>query len=108
MTILTSVSDVLALLASSVALLAPARPAAHRRTTTISGAPTTTTATPATGNPPTTGDSGSRARGDALREQIRAWLAERSGQSLSLIEVSNGVGRRSATVAYALDKLISA
>jgi hypothetical protein len=144
MTILTSVSDVLALLASGVALLAaaralqaarrlaqptqpaaataqtppatakpsaptasPARPAAHRRTTT-SGTPTTTTATPATGNPPTTGDSGSRARGDALREQIRAWLAERPGQSLSLVEVSNGVGRRSATVAYALDKLISA
>jgi len=144
MTILTSVSDVLALLASGVALLAaaralqaarrlaqptqpvaataqtppatakpsaptasPARPAAHRRTTT-SGTPTTTTATPATGNPPSTGDSGSRARGDALREQIRGWLAERAGQSLSLVEVSNGVGRRSATVAYALDKLISA
>src|SRR6266540_696321 len=144
MTILTSVSDVLALLASGVALLAaaralqaarrlaqptqpaaataqtppatakpsaptasPARPAAHRRTT-ISGTPTTTTATPATGNPPSTGDSGSRARGDALREQIRGWLAERAGQSLSLVEVSNGVGRRSATVAYALDKLISA
>ncbi len=145
MTFLTSVSDVLALLASGVALLAAARalqaarrlaqpiqpatataqaspatakppaptattarPATHRRTTTESGAPTTTTATPATGNPPTTGDSGSRARGDALREQIRGWLAERTGQSRSLIEVSNGVGRRSATVAYALDKLISA
>src|SRR6266498_2399429 len=145
MTILTSVSDVLALLASGVALLAAARAlqaarrlaqptqpatataqappatakppapaattarlAAHRRTTTESGAPATTTATPATGNPPTTGDGGSRARGDALREQVRAWLAERPGQSLSLVEVSNGVGRRSATVAYALDKLISA
>src|SRR6266542_2438473 len=125
MTILTSVSDVLALLASGVALLAAARAlqAARRlaqptqpATATAQAPPATakppapaaTTATPATGNPPTTGDSGSRARGDALREQIRGWLAERPGQSLSLVEVSNGVGRRSATVAYALDKLISA
>jgi DNA-binding transcriptional regulator PaaX len=54
------------------------------------------------------GASGSQARGDALREQIRGWLADRPGQSLSLVEISSGVGRRSATVSYALDKLISA
>ena len=145
MTILTNVSDALALLASGVALLAAARtlqvarrlaqptqpatataqtptaaanppasaaatgrPATSRGTTTDSGASATTAATPGTGNARTTSDSGSRARGDALREQIRAWLAERAGQSLSLVEVSNGVGRRSATVAYALDKLIGA
>jgi predicted transcriptional regulator len=139
MTILTNVSNVLALLASGVALLAAARalqvarrlaqpaqpvtattqtppaatsaatgrPAANRRTNPKRGASTPTTS-PSTGNAPTTSDSGSRARGDALREQIRAWLAERAGQSLSLVEISNGVGRRSATVAYALDKLIGA
>ncbi len=60
--------------------------------------------TAASGN----GPSGSQARGDALREQIRGWLADRAGQSLSLVEISSGVGRRSATVSYALDKLISA
>ena len=58
----------------------------------------------ASGNSP----SGSQARGDALREQIRGWLADRPGQSLSLAEISSGVGRRSATVSYALDKLIGA
>jgi hypothetical protein len=52
--------------------------------------------------------SGSQARGDALRDHIRGWLADRAGQSLSLVEISSGVGRRSATVSYALDKLISA
>jgi len=140
MTILTNASNVLALLASGVALLAAARtlqvarrlappaqpatettqtasaatsaatgrPAANRRTNPKSGASTSTTSSPSTGNAPTTSDSGSRARGDALREQVRAWLAERAGQSLSLVEISNGVGRRSATVAYALDKLIGA
>jgi hypothetical protein len=78
-----------------------ANAAAHRQTSTRSPA-----GRPAAGNGE--GPIGRQARGDALREQIRTWLADRAGQSLSLVEVSSGVGRRTATVAYALDKLISA
>jgi DNA-binding IclR family transcriptional regulator len=78
-----------------------ANAAAHPQTSTRSRA-----GRPAAGDGE--GSIGRQARGDALREQIRAWLADHPGQSLSLVEVSSGVGRRTATVAYALDKLISA
>ena len=129
MTILTHASEALALLASAAALLAatralqatrrlgqpaptarpsaPTQPAATAKpaaTTVRSATPTLATSTASQA----AGGNGSQPRGDALRQQILAWLAERAGQSLSLVEISNGVGRRTATVSYALDKLINA
>src|SRR6266536_1598421 len=131
MSILASVSDVLTLLAAGVALLAAARAlqAARRATqpapTAIPQPPSPTAraakpepipATPAAApdRSATTAakrdgnDNGVQGRGEALREQIRAHLAGHDGRDLSLVEVSNGVDRRSATVSYALDKLIAA
>src|SRR6266545_5468226 len=130
MSILASVSDVLALLASGVALLAAARAlqAARRAVQAPSAAspqppgsivraakpePVPATARPATRDSSATAagkrdGTGTQGRGDALRDQIRAYLAEHDGRDLSLVEVSKGVDRRSATVSYAIDKLIAA
>jgi len=127
MSILASVSDVLALLAAGAALIAAAR--ALRVASRLAQRPAATTMEPTTvrsePNEPAprfqpaassrTGTTaskpatnGSSARGNELREQIRAFLADRSDRELSLVEVSNGLGRSSATVSYALEKLVAA
>jgi hypothetical protein len=127
MSILASVSDVLPLLAAGAALIAAARalgvasrlaqrPAATAaEPVTIRSEPTepaprsqpaASSRTGTTASKPAT--NGSSARGNELRQQIRAFLADRSDRELSLVEISNGLGRSSATVSYALDKLVAA
>jgi len=127
MSILASVSDVLALLAAGAALIAAAR--ALRVASRLAHRPAVTTMEPTTARSEPTepaprsqpaassrtgttasksATNGSSARGNELREQIRAFLAERSDRDLSLVEISNGLGRSSATVSYALDKLVAA
>jgi hypothetical protein len=122
MSILTSVSDVLALLAAGAALIAATR--ALQVAGRLARGPATTVQPPAVqaepidSAPPAKPATASRtsgtpvaagtARGNELREQIRAFLADRPGQELSLVHISQGVGRSSATVSYALDKLVQA
>jgi hypothetical protein len=125
MSILTSVSDGLTLLVSGAAMATAARAlwlaSAQRRTqpATPAGngaAASHPAAEPAPATPPATsqrrrttsnGSSG-QGRGNQTREQVRAFLAERAGSDWSLVQVSQGVGRSSATVSYTLDKLIEA
>ncbi|HZD67615.1 MAG TPA: hypothetical protein VFA45_01440 [Actinomycetes bacterium] len=119
MSILASVGDLLTLLAAGAALIAATRAlqvasrlargqAATVRPPTVQAEPTNP-APPATSSaaskPPANGSS---TRGNGLREQLRAFLADRSDLELSLVQIANGVGRSSATVSYALDKLVAA
>ncbi len=125
MSILTSVSDGLALLVSGAAMATAARAlwlaSPHRRTKPAASASTSAaTSQPAADPAPapptaapsrrrTAGNGGStRGRGNQTREQVRAFLAERAGSDLSLVQVSQGVGRSSATISYTLDKLVQA
>ncbi len=119
MSILTSVSDGLALLVSGAAMATAARAlwlasrrsrsAAPAGTSTATSQPAPAPSTVTTARRTTTG-GGTPGRGNQTREQVRAFLAdpERAGSDWSLVQVSQGVGRSSATVSYALDKLVQA